>query len=85
MAAAILRHLGGRGVYVESAGVRAGEPDPFVAIVMEEIGIDVTKHTPHTSGERQFEYIAGLVAKSRESIPRVGRLEVVEIDRFGHG
>ena len=48
MAAAILRHLAGRRVYVASAGVRAGEPDPFVAAVMNEIGIDVTDHKPHT-------------------------------------
>ena len=41
MAAAILRHLAGRRVYVQSAGVRAGEPDPFVAAVMDEIGIDL--------------------------------------------
>ena len=46
MAAAILRHLAGRRVYVQSAGVRAGEPDPFVAAVMDEIGIDVSSHAP---------------------------------------
>ena len=39
MAAGILRHLRGRRVYVESAGVRAGEPDPFMSAVMDEIGI----------------------------------------------
>jgi hypothetical protein len=32
MAAEILRHLAGQRTYVRSAGVRAGEPDPFVAI-----------------------------------------------------
>ena len=36
MAAAILSHLAGRSIYVESAGVRAGEPDPFAEAVMEE-------------------------------------------------
>ena len=46
MAAAIMRHLAGRRVYVQSAGVRAGEPDPFVAAVMDEIGIDVSRHAP---------------------------------------
>ena len=46
MAAAILRHLAGRRVYVESAGVREGEADPFVAAVMDENGIDVAPPTP---------------------------------------
>ena len=48
MAAAILRHLAGQRFYVESAGVRAGEGDPFVEAVMNEIGIDVSRHRPQT-------------------------------------
>ena len=51
MAAAILRHLAGRRVYVESAGVRTGEPDPFAIAVMAEIGIDMSRHSPHTIAE----------------------------------
>jgi protein-tyrosine-phosphatase len=48
MAAAILRHLAGHRCYVCSAGVKAGPPDPFVATVMDEIGIDVSRHSPQT-------------------------------------
>lgn len=48
MAAAILRHLAGQSIYVRSAGVRAGELDPFVNVVMEELGIDISSHQPHT-------------------------------------
>ncbi len=47
MAAAIMRHLTGNKVFVGSAGVRAGEAaDPFAIAVMEEIGIDMSKHKP---------------------------------------
>ena len=46
MAAAILKHLAGNRIYVESAGVRPGEPDPFAIAVMEEIGIDMSHHVP---------------------------------------
>lgn len=46
MAAAILRHLAGNRVYVKSAGVRAGETDPFAIAAMEELGIDISKHQP---------------------------------------
>ena len=38
----------GREIYVASAGVRSGEPDGFAAAVMDEIGVDITRHTPHT-------------------------------------
>jgi protein-tyrosine-phosphatase len=51
MAAAILKHLAGNRVYVESAGVRPGEPDPFVIAVMEEIGIDMSHHVPVSIGD----------------------------------
>ena len=44
MAAAILRHLAGRRLYVESAGVRAGGSDAFAVAAMEEIGIDISGH-----------------------------------------
>jgi hypothetical protein len=46
MEAAILRHLAGRNVYVESAGVRPDSADAFAAAVMEEIGIDISRTRP---------------------------------------
>ncbi len=51
MAAALTKHLFGKSVYVGSAGVVAGEPDPFVTAVMEEMGLDVSKHRPQTLEE----------------------------------
>ncbi len=44
MAEAILKHLHGHRVYVDSAGVRKGEPDHFAIEVMDEIGIDLSRH-----------------------------------------
>ena len=46
MAEAIMKHLHGHRVYVDSAGVREGEPDHFAVEVMEEIGIDLSRHKP---------------------------------------
>jgi protein-tyrosine-phosphatase len=46
MAAAIMKHFYGQRVYVASCGVRPGTPDPFVAAVMDEMGIDLGKHRP---------------------------------------
>lgn len=48
MAAALTRHLFGKSLYVGSAGVIAGEADPFVAAVLDEIGLDVKKHRPQS-------------------------------------
>ena len=45
MAAAMMRHYHGTRVYVDSVGVREGdEVDPFAVAVMEEMGIDLSRH-----------------------------------------
>ncbi len=46
MAAAILQHLMGDRIRVASAGVRAGQPDPYAVAVLDEIGIDISEHEP---------------------------------------
>lgn len=51
MAAALMRHLYGRWVFVESVGVREGELDPFAVAVMDEIGIDISSHDPRPFDE----------------------------------
>ena len=48
MAEGLTRLFFGREIYVASAGVREGEPDGFAAAVMDEIGVDIAKHKPHT-------------------------------------
>ena len=44
MAEAMLKHLHGRRIYVDSAGVRQGPLDEFAVAVMDELGIDITRH-----------------------------------------
>ena len=83
MAAAMFRHLGGRGVYVESAGVRAGEPDPFAAAVMEEIGIDMTQHRPHTLADlndTSFDLIVTLSPEAHHQALELTRTMAVEVE-----
>jgi protein-tyrosine-phosphatase len=48
IAASLLAHIFGRAVHVRSAGVRDGELDPFAVAVMEEIGLDISRHKPVT-------------------------------------
>jgi protein-tyrosine-phosphatase len=46
MAAGLFGQLLGKSVYVASAGVQKGELDPFAVAVMEELGIDISRHKP---------------------------------------
>lgn len=57
MAAGLARQMFGKTIYVGSAGVQKGEPDPFAVAAMEEIGIDISRHRPQTFEE--FEELEG--------------------------
>jgi protein-tyrosine-phosphatase len=48
MAMAIMKHLFGKFVYIDAAGVRAGELDPMAVEVMDELGIEIGKYHPKT-------------------------------------
>jgi protein-tyrosine-phosphatase len=48
MAAGLFRELFGKRIYVASAGAQRGELDPFAVAAMNEIGIDISRHRPHT-------------------------------------
>jgi protein-tyrosine-phosphatase len=44
MAAALMRQIHGKSIFVDSVGVRAAPIDPFAVAVMAEIGIDIAPH-----------------------------------------
>jgi protein-tyrosine-phosphatase len=51
MAAGLFRRLMGGGIYVASAGVRTAELDPLAVAVMDELGVDISRHRPMTFEE----------------------------------
>jgi protein-tyrosine-phosphatase len=51
MAAGLFKQMIGRSIYVASAGVKKGELDPFAVAVLDDLGIDITKHRPMTFEE----------------------------------
>jgi len=83
MAAGLLRHFAGHRVYVASAGVRAGEPDPFVATVMDELGIDVAGHTPQTLADlhdTSFDLIVSLSPEAHHQALELTRTMAVDVE-----
>jgi protein-tyrosine-phosphatase len=67
MAEALGRHLFGRQVYFASAGVRRGESNGFAIAAMDEIGIDITKHRPHTFEDLEDAYFDVIATLSPEA------------------
>jgi protein-tyrosine-phosphatase len=61
------RHFFGKWVYFASAGVKRGERDGFVVAVMDEIGIDLSKHRPHSFEDLEEGYFDLIVTLSPEA------------------
>ena len=83
MAEAILKHLAGARIYVDSAGVRAGEPDPFAAVVMDEIGIDLSRHMPKSLAalkDGSFDLIVSLSPEAHHKALQLAQGFAVDVE-----
>ncbi len=83
MAEAILRYLAGRQIYVESAGVRAGEADPFAAAVLEEIGIDIAGHRPQSISDlydSSFDLVISLAPEAHHQALEMTRTQAIDAE-----
>jgi protein-tyrosine-phosphatase len=86
MAAAMLRQMLGSSIYVGSAGVRKGEPDPFAVAVMAEIGLDISRHKPLTFEELDdleglnFDLILTLAPEAHHRALEITRTSAVDVE-----
>jgi len=67
MAETIARNMLAKGVFVSSAGVRAGERDPFVDAVLKEAGLPEVTHAPRTLEELEDDYFDLIVTLAPEA------------------
>jgi protein-tyrosine-phosphatase len=74
MAEALMKYLHGRRVYVQSAGLRPGSIDPFMITVLDEIGIDLSKHRPRSFDELEDDYFDLVISLSPEAQHRAVEL-----------
>ena len=85
MAAAIMHHHFGHKVYVASAGIAAGDPDPFVGMIMDEIGIDLKKHRPHSFEDLEdsaFDLLITLSSEAKTKADEMSRTMAIEIENW---
>jgi len=86
MAAALFAQIFGRAVYVTSAGVKKGELDPFAVAVMEEIGIDISRHRPITFEELDedeglnFDLIVTLAPEAHHRALELTRVSGIDVE-----
>jgi protein-tyrosine-phosphatase len=74
MAEALMKAFHGNRIYVDSAGVRAGEIDPFAVIVLDEIGVDLSRHRPKTFDDLEHDYFDLVISLSPEAQHRAVEL-----------
>ncbi|MGB7041207.1 MAG: arsenate reductase ArsC [Xanthobacteraceae bacterium] len=86
MAAALFGQIFGRSIYVGSAGVRKGELDPFAVAVMDEIGLDISRHKPVTFEEIEeweglnFDLIVTLAPEAHHRALEITRTNAIDVE-----
>ena len=83
MAEAMLKMLHGRRIFVDSAGVRGGEVDGFAVAVMDEIGLDLTRHRAKTFDELEdtsFDLIVSLSPEAQHRAVELTRTMAAEVE-----
>lgn len=67
MAEAIMKFLHGHRVFVDSAGVRSKDIDGYAVAVMDEIGIDLSRHHAKTFDDLEDDYFDIVITLSPEA------------------
>ena len=83
MAAAIMKHFYGHKVHVASCGVRPGQADPFVAAVMDEMGIDIARHRPQSFADLEdssFDIVVSLSPEAHHQALEMTRTMAIEAE-----
>jgi protein-tyrosine-phosphatase len=86
MAAGLFSQIFGRAIYVGSAGVRKGEIDPFAVAVMDEIGVDISRHKPVTFEDvdewegLNFDLIVTLAPEAHHRALELTRTSAVDVE-----
>ncbi len=67
MAEGILKFLHGSRIYVDSVGVRKGDVNGYAIAVMDEIGIDISKHKAKSFDDLEDSYFDVVIPLSPEA------------------
>ena len=83
MAAALFKRRFGKRFFVDSAGLRPGETDPFMVASMAEIGEDLSRHRPKTFDELEdtsFDLVISLSPQAHHRAVEMVRTMACEVE-----
>jgi len=82
MAEAIMKHYYGHRVFVDSCGVRPGRRDEFIIEVLDEIGIDISRHVAKSFDDlvdSSFDLVISLSPEAHHKAMELTRTMAVEV------
>jgi protein-tyrosine-phosphatase len=83
MAEALLKFLLGHRIYVDSCGLRSEPVDPIAVEVMEELGIDLTRHRAKTFDDLEdssYDLIVSLSPEAQHRAVELTRTMACEVE-----
>ncbi len=83
MAEGLLKFLLGHKIFVDSVGVRAEAVDPFAVQVMDEIGIDISRHRAKTFEDLEdssYDLIVSLSPEAQHQAVELTRTMACEVE-----
>lgn len=83
MAEALLKHFHGSRIYVQSVGVRTSALDPFAVVVMDEMGIDISRHRRRSFDDLEddsFDLIISLSPEAQHRAVEMTRHMACEVE-----
>ena len=86
LAEGVAKRLLGKLVFIDSVGVRKKDIDPFVVVVLGEIGIDVSDHKPKSFDELEdssFDLVISLSPEAQHQAVEMTRTMACDVE-FWH-
>ena len=83
MAEALLKHFHGSRIYVHSVGVRTSAVDPFAVSVMDEMGIDISRHRQRSFDDLEddsFDLVISLSPEAQHRAVEMTRHMACEVE-----
>ena len=86
MAEGLMKLMYGDRVFVQSCGLRREDdepPDPFAVAVMDELGVDLSRHRPRTFDELDddnFDLVVSLTPEAQHRAVELARHHAVDIE-----
>jgi protein-tyrosine-phosphatase len=83
MAEALMKHYWGHRVFVDSCGVHAGERDEFIVPILDEVGVDISRHVAKSFDDltdSSFDLVVTLSPEAHHRAMELTRTMAIDVE-----